>query len=101
MSASGFYITNPYNDFVGNAASGGWAGFAMPSLPSPVKLFASKRERRRDKKEEVREDSVRNKTNNLQASPICAPPIDPSAHPSAATAHTRVGTGGQPRDPST
>lgn len=24
-----------------NIASGGWAGFAIPSLPLPVKLFAS------------------------------------------------------------
>lgn len=39
MSASGFYITNTYNDFIGNAASGGWAGFAMPTLKLPVKLF--------------------------------------------------------------
>eukprot|EP01113_Clastostelium_recurvatum_P039925 TRINITY_DN614_c1_g2_i1.p1 TRINITY_DN614_c1_g2~~TRINITY_DN614_c1_g2_i1.p1 ORF type:complete len:714 (+),score=84.18 TRINITY_DN614_c1_g2_i1:197-2143(+) len=38
MAAGCFYITNTYNDFVGNAASGGWAGFAMPSLRYPVKL---------------------------------------------------------------
>ena len=35
-TASGFYITNAHNRFVGNAASGGWAGFAFPSLPAPV-----------------------------------------------------------------
>lgn len=39
MSASGFYITNAYNDIVGNAASGGWTGFALPTLPLPVKMF--------------------------------------------------------------
>lgn len=41
MAAGCFYITNTYNDFVGNAASGGWSGYAMPSLPKPVKLHAS------------------------------------------------------------
>ena len=40
MAAGCFYITNTYNDFVGNAASGGWSGFAMPSLLLPVKLHA-------------------------------------------------------------
>jgi len=39
MSAACFYITNTYNDFIGNAASGGWTGFAMPALPLPTKLF--------------------------------------------------------------
>lgn len=39
MSAGCFYITNTYNTFVGNAASGGWAGFSIPSLRLPVKLF--------------------------------------------------------------
>jgi len=33
-----FYITNAYNRFIGNAASGGWAGYAFPNLPKPVKL---------------------------------------------------------------
>eukprot|EP01113_Clastostelium_recurvatum_P030352 TRINITY_DN3679_c0_g2_i2.p1 TRINITY_DN3679_c0_g2~~TRINITY_DN3679_c0_g2_i2.p1 ORF type:complete len:910 (+),score=157.18 TRINITY_DN3679_c0_g2_i2:178-2907(+) len=42
MSAAAFYVTNTYNDFVGNAASGGWAGFAMPSLAYPVKLHYGK-----------------------------------------------------------
>ncbi len=32
VAASGFYITNPYNAIVGNAASGGWAGFDLPVL---------------------------------------------------------------------
>jgi len=41
MAAGCFYITNTYNDIYGNAASGGWAGFSIPSLPLPVKLFAS------------------------------------------------------------
>jgi len=39
MAAGCFYVTNTYNDFVGNAASGGWAGFSIPSLQLPVKLF--------------------------------------------------------------
>ena len=38
VTASGFYVTNANNRLVGNAASGGWAGFAFPELPSPVKL---------------------------------------------------------------
>jgi hypothetical protein len=42
MAAGCFYITNPYNDIVGNAASGGWSGFAMPSLSYPVKLHYGK-----------------------------------------------------------
>lgn len=37
-SASVFYITNSFNYFRGNAASGGWSGFAFPSLPRPVKI---------------------------------------------------------------
>ena len=37
-TASAFYITNVNNYIVGNAASGGWAGFAFPILPSPVGL---------------------------------------------------------------
>ena len=35
-TASGFYITNAFNTFEGNAASGGWAGFAFPSLATPI-----------------------------------------------------------------
>ncbi|KAL1498565.1 hypothetical protein AB1Y20_013884 [Prymnesium parvum] len=37
-TASPFYITNANNAVVGNAASGGWAGFSFPALPKPVKL---------------------------------------------------------------
>ena len=36
VTASGFYITNANNSIIGNAASGGWAGFALPVLPRPV-----------------------------------------------------------------
>ncbi len=35
-AASGFYITNAYNSFIGNAASGGWSGFAFPNLMKPI-----------------------------------------------------------------
>lgn len=35
-AAAGFYITNAYNTFVGNAASGGWSGFSFPNLPAPI-----------------------------------------------------------------
>ncbi|EAL70525.1 hypothetical protein DDB_G0273257 [Dictyostelium discoideum AX4] len=35
-AASCFYITNSWNSFIGNAASGGWAGFAFPNLPKPI-----------------------------------------------------------------
>lgn len=35
-AAAGFYITNAYNTFIGNAASGGWAGFSFPNLPAPI-----------------------------------------------------------------
>jgi hypothetical protein len=38
VSASGFYITNVQNNVVGNAASGGWAGFAFPNLLEPMGL---------------------------------------------------------------
>eukprot|EP01113_Clastostelium_recurvatum_P039916 TRINITY_DN614_c0_g1_i1.p1 TRINITY_DN614_c0_g1~~TRINITY_DN614_c0_g1_i1.p1 ORF type:complete len:1844 (-),score=383.73 TRINITY_DN614_c0_g1_i1:116-5647(-) len=38
MAAGCFYFTNTYNDVVGNAASGGWAGYALPALAVPVKL---------------------------------------------------------------
>jgi len=36
VTASGFYLTNLHNDIFGNAASGGWSGFAMPNLQSPI-----------------------------------------------------------------
>ncbi len=39
VSAGGFYVSNGYNTFVGNAASGGWSGFAFPNLPYPVGDF--------------------------------------------------------------
>ena len=38
LGASVYYITNSYNYFLGNAASGGFAGFAFVNLPTPVKL---------------------------------------------------------------
>jgi hypothetical protein len=38
VAASGFYITNVHNNVIGNAASGGWSGFAFPNLPSPIGL---------------------------------------------------------------
>ncbi|EFA86780.1 hypothetical protein PPL_00585 [Heterostelium album PN500] len=36
VAASPFYITNCYNRFIGNAASGGWAGFSFPNLYKPI-----------------------------------------------------------------
>ncbi|KAK5578897.1 hypothetical protein RB653_008572 [Dictyostelium firmibasis] len=36
VAAGGFYITNAWNSFIGNAASGGWAGFSFPNLNSPI-----------------------------------------------------------------
>lgn len=38
VSAGGFYISNVHNYVIGNAASGGWAAFAFPNLPTPVGL---------------------------------------------------------------
>ena len=38
-SASGFYISNAMNSFVGNAASGGWSGFAFPNVAVPLGNF--------------------------------------------------------------
>jgi hypothetical protein len=35
-TASGFYITNARNRFIGNAASGGWSGFQFPTLQEPI-----------------------------------------------------------------
>ncbi|KAJ3036905.1 Fibrocystin-L, partial [Rhizoclosmatium hyalinum] len=40
VTAAGFYITNPHNSFIGNAASGGWTGFSFPGLPAPIGLAA-------------------------------------------------------------
>ena len=37
-AAAGFYISNPHNYVVGNAASGGWAGFAFPIFPYAMRL---------------------------------------------------------------
>ncbi|KAI9015919.1 G8 domain-containing protein [Hyaloraphidium curvatum] len=41
VAAGVFYGGNAYNSFLGNAASGGWAGFAFPTLERPVKLHAN------------------------------------------------------------
>uniref|UniRef100_A0A6B2KYW6 CEMIP beta-helix domain-containing protein n=1 Tax=Arcella intermedia TaxID=1963864 RepID=A0A6B2KYW6_9EUKA len=41
MAAGVFYITNAYNTFIGNAASGGWTGFSFPNLPKPIKMHAN------------------------------------------------------------
>lgn len=38
-SASGFYISNSMNTFIGNAVSGGWSGYAFPNIPSPLGVF--------------------------------------------------------------
>jgi hypothetical protein len=38
VTASGFYISNPNNNYIGNAASGGWSGFTFPDLPKPTGL---------------------------------------------------------------
>lgn len=35
-AAAGFYFTNARNTIRGNAASGGWTGFAFPNLPRPI-----------------------------------------------------------------
>jgi hypothetical protein len=35
-AACGYYILNSYNSFIGNAASGGWCGFAFPNAPNPI-----------------------------------------------------------------
>ena len=43
VAAAGFYITNGRNYVVGNAASGGWAGFALPELPAPVRSCRGER----------------------------------------------------------
>ena len=36
VAAGPFYITNAFNTFVGNAASGGWAGYSFPGLSQPL-----------------------------------------------------------------
>lgn len=35
-TASGFYISNAHNYVYGNAASGGWSGYAFPQLDAPI-----------------------------------------------------------------
>ncbi|ETO24993.1 hypothetical protein RFI_12152, partial [Reticulomyxa filosa] len=32
-------VSNAFNYFIGNAASGGWSGFAFPNLPDPIQDF--------------------------------------------------------------
>jgi hypothetical protein len=36
VAAAGFYISNIRNNLIGNAASGGWAGFSFPVLQKPI-----------------------------------------------------------------
>ena len=36
LTASGYYVTNANNIFVGNVASGGWSGFSFINLPTPT-----------------------------------------------------------------
>ncbi|KAJ3128429.1 Fibrocystin-L [Nowakowskiella sp. JEL0407] len=38
MAASPFYISNSYNIFRGNAASGGWSGYIFPDFTKPLGL---------------------------------------------------------------
>jgi hypothetical protein len=38
-SAAGFYFLNSMNTIYGNAASGGWAGFAFPNAPERIGNF--------------------------------------------------------------
>lgn len=42
VSAVGFYCTNAHNRWVGNAASGGFSGFAFPALPKVLGLSYAK-----------------------------------------------------------
>ncbi|KAG1681196.1 hypothetical protein FOA52_015639 [Chlamydomonas sp. UWO 241] len=39
-AASGFYVSNSNNEFVGNAASVGWAGYSFPRLEAPIGDYA-------------------------------------------------------------
>ena len=41
VSASCFYFSNAHNTIVGNAASGGWAGFGFPGLPAPLGVHSA------------------------------------------------------------
>jgi hypothetical protein len=38
-SAAGYYFLNSYNAIIGNAASGGWTGFAFPNTPAAMGDF--------------------------------------------------------------
>jgi len=38
VTASGFYITNAYNSFYGNTATGGWAAYIFPNMDNPIGL---------------------------------------------------------------
>ena len=42
-SASCFYVSNAYNEFIGNVASGGWVGYSFPSLPTSVGIYQNER----------------------------------------------------------
>ncbi|MDC0510945.1 hypothetical protein OAN61_00905 [bacterium] len=35
VTASAFFILNPYNKFIGNAASGGWGGHTIVTVTEP------------------------------------------------------------------
>jgi hypothetical protein len=41
VTAAGFYITNVHNNLIGNAASGGYAGYAFPVLSQPIGVHKS------------------------------------------------------------
>eukprot|EP00754_Rhynchopus_humris_P021028 Rhum_TRINITY_DN14723_c0_g2::Rhum_TRINITY_DN14723_c0_g2_i1::g.112480::m.112480 len=41
VSAACFYFSNAHNTIVGNAASGGWAGFGFPGLPAPLGVHSA------------------------------------------------------------
>eukprot|EP01060_Flectonema_neradi_P015134 TRINITY_DN21808_c0_g1_i1.p1 TRINITY_DN21808_c0_g1~~TRINITY_DN21808_c0_g1_i1.p1 ORF type:complete len:1214 (+),score=160.81 TRINITY_DN21808_c0_g1_i1:480-3644(+) len=42
-SSAAFYISNSYNEFIGNVASGGWVGYSFPSLPFSVGIYQNER----------------------------------------------------------
>jgi hypothetical protein len=42
VAAAGFYISNIRNNLIGNAASGGWAGFSFPVLQKPIGINRDK-----------------------------------------------------------
>lgn len=37
-AAAGYYITNAYNTYIGNAGSGGWSVYSFPNLPLPIEF---------------------------------------------------------------